>query len=71
MAIATSTQKVAVAAKYLFGVGAAAWVYQSDQAAEHARLAYLIPTRLARDVVTAVSIVVGEFYCQFFGCLLQ
>lgn len=59
LALAAPAQKFAVGAKYLFGVGAAYWAYQSEDVAEHARLAYLIPTRLARDVIAAVSIVVG------------
>eukprot|EP00878_Enallax_costatus_P022583 GHUV01023973.1.p1 GENE.GHUV01023973.1~~GHUV01023973.1.p1 ORF type:complete len:213 (+),score=58.02 GHUV01023973.1:171-809(+) len=57
LAVAAPIQKLAVGAKYVFGVGAAYWAYQSEEVAEHARLAYLIPTRLARDVAIAVSIV--------------
>ncbi|KAF8067287.1 ABC1 [Scenedesmus sp. PABB004] len=49
--------KLALGAKYLAGAGAAAWASQSDGAWEAARLAYLIPTRLARDVAAAASIV--------------
>lgn len=61
LALAAPAQNITVAAKYIFGVGAAVWASQSEEAAEYARLAYLIPTRLARDVVTAVSIVVGKY----------
>lgn len=61
--VAPAAQKITVGAKYLLGFGAAAWASQSETIAENARLAYLIPTRLARDVITAVSIVVGERAC--------
>ncbi|KAF6264636.1 ABC1 family-domain-containing protein [Scenedesmus sp. NREL 46B-D3] len=57
-AAAPAAQKVSIGAKYLFGIGAATWASQSDSLAEHARLAYLIPTRLLRDVITALSVVV-------------
>lgn len=60
---AIGAQKAAVGAKYLLGFAAAAvsglFASQSESVAETARLGYLIPTRLARDVYTAVSIVAG------------
>lgn len=48
-----------MAGKYLLGLGAAVAASQSDTVAEKARLAYLIPVRLLRDVYTAASIVTG------------
>eukprot|EP00879_Flechtneria_rotunda_P031719 GHRR01034673.1.p1 GENE.GHRR01034673.1~~GHRR01034673.1.p1 ORF type:complete len:438 (+),score=116.78 GHRR01034673.1:236-1549(+) len=57
LAVAAPLQKVAVGVKYLFGAGVALWASQSETVMENARLAYLIPTRLARDIATAASIV--------------
>jgi len=52
-------QKAWVAGKYLLGLGAAVAASQTETVAEKARLAYLIPVRLLRDVHTAASIVTG------------
>lgn len=71
LAMAAPAQKFAVGAKYLFGIGAAIWASESEHVAEHARLAYLIPTRLARDVVTAMSIVVGKCWTLQLHVLLN
>lgn len=49
-----------MAGKYLLGLGGVAAAWQSETVAEKARLAYLIPVRLIRDVTTAVSIVTGR-----------
>jgi hypothetical protein len=49
-----------VGLRYVIGIGAAAWASQQETVVEKARLAYLIPTRLARDVYTAASIVAGK-----------
>lgn len=52
--------KALTAGKYLLGLGGAvAAGLQSETVAEKARLAYLIPVRLLRDVYTAASIVTG------------
>lgn len=55
-----TAQKALVAGKYLLGLGGVAAASQSETVAEKARLAYLIPVRLIRDVYTAASIVTGE-----------
>lgn len=57
-----------MAGKYLLGVTAAAAASQNDTVAEKARLAYLIPVRLMRDVYTAASIVTGGAVVVVCGC---
>jgi hypothetical protein len=58
--VAPAAQKVAVGMKYLAALGGVVFAAsQSDGVASQARLAYLIPTRLARDIYTAASIVAG------------
>jgi hypothetical protein len=47
------------ALKYLAGAGAALWATQQEEVGERAQLAWLICTRLARDVYTAAAIVAG------------
>ena len=59
VAAPATAQKAVVAGKYILGLGAAVAASQSETVAEKARLAYLIPLRLIRDVYTAVSIVTG------------
>lgn len=57
--VAAASQRALVGVKYIAGVGVAAWASQQEGLVEQARLAYLIPTRLARDVFTAAAIVAG------------
>lgn len=63
--------KAATAGKYLAAVGAAIAASQTESVAEKARLAYLIPVRLIRDVYAAASIVAGECWGAAAGSLQQ
>lgn len=58
---AVPVQKYWAGGKYLLGLGAFGFAAQSEEIRDHAHLAWLIPTRLARDIVSAVSIVTGTF----------
>ena len=62
-ALPAGASKLAVAAKYVAGVGATLWASQQEEVADRARLAWHIALRLTRDVVTAASIVAGEGRC--------
>ena len=57
---AVSAQKLAIGLKYLAGAGVAWWAASQDSVTERTRLTWLISSRLARDVMTATSIVAGE-----------
>lgn len=57
VAAPATAPKALTAGKYLLGLGGAVAASQSETVAEKARLAYLIPVRLLRDVYTAASIV--------------
>jgi hypothetical protein len=59
VAAPATASKALTAGKYLLGLGGAVAASQSETVAEKARLAYLIPVRLLRDVYTAASIVTG------------
>lgn len=59
VAAPATASKALTAGKYLLGLGGAIAASQSETVAEKARLAYLIPVRLLRDVYTAASIVTG------------
>ncbi len=58
-----TAKRVALTVLGVLGTGGVLWAAQSDEVAKNARLAYLIPTRLARDVFTAASIVIGRQVC--------
>ncbi len=58
----SAIQKLSVAAKFVFGVGATFWATQQEDLSERAKLAWLAGVRLTRDVVTAASIVAGAYY---------